>query len=320
MEFREKELARMEKTAVRLWQGFWQVADPKIWVASTVPLIVATVLAWARTGSVDWGWAALGFGCIYLIEIGKNAVNDVIDYWTGVDRYIPAENRNDFSGGKKTILDGKLSMGENVAIAIITLALAFVAGVWIALYREPHVLWIGLIGGGLAVFYSLPPFKFNYIGLGEVSVGLAFGPLMTVGMYVLLTGELDLVAMMAGLPIGFFIANLIWINQYPDYEGDIRGGKRNWLVRIGKQKGISVYATLYGAAYVSLVALALVDLNPFWLAGLLTIPLAVRNVQTAAGNLDNLPAFLKANGGTVQSYLLLGAAMIAAAVLGTVFG
>src|SRR5690606_8705612 len=97
MEFRDKELARMEKTAVRLWQGFWQVADPKIWVASTVPLIVATVLAWARTGSVDWGWAALGFGCIYLIEIGKNAVNDVIDYWTGVDRYIPAENRNDFS-------------------------------------------------------------------------------------------------------------------------------------------------------------------------------------------------------------------------------
>lgn len=306
----------MEKTAVRLWHGFWQVADPKIWVASTVPLVVATVLAWAKTGSVDWGWAALAFLGIYLIEIGKNAINDLIDYWTGVDRFIPPENRNDFSGGKKTILDGKLSMGENAAIAVVTLSLAFVIGVLIALHREPHVLWIGLLGGGLAVFYSLPPFKFNYVGLGEFAVGLAFGPLMTLGMYVLLTGELGLVAVLVGLPIGFFIANLIWINQYPDYEGDIRGGKRNWLVRIGKEKGIKVYAALYASAYASLAALAIFDLNPFWLAGLVTVPMAIQNVQIAADNLDNLPAFLKANAGTVQSYMLLGLAMVMAAAFG----
>lgn len=306
----------MEKTAVRLWHGFWQVADPKIWVASTVPLIVATVLAWGKTGSVDWGWAALAFLGIYLIEIGKNAVNDIIDYWTGVDRFIPAENRNDFSGGKKTIIDGKLSVAENIVIAVITLALAFVIGVLIALHREPHVFWIGMIGGGLAVFYSLPPFKFNYVGLGEFAVGLAFGPLMTLGMYVLLTGQLDPVAVLAGLPIGFFIANLIWINQYPDYEGDIRGGKRNWLVRIGKKRGIKVYKALYIGAYISLAVLAIVDFNPFWLAGLVTIPIAIRNVQTATDHLDNLPEFLKANAGTVQSYLLLGIAMAMAAAFG----
>lgn len=310
----------MEKTAVRLWQGFWQVADPKIWVASTVPLIVATVLAWTKTGSLDWEWVLLAFLGIYLIEIGKNAVNEFIDYWTGVDRFIPKENRNDFSGGKKTILDGKLSMAENAIIAVITLVLAMVIGILIALYREPHVLWIGFLGGGLAVFYSLPPFKFNYIGLGEFAVGLAFGPLMTLGMYVLLAGNLDMVAVLAGLPIGFFIANLIWINQYPDYEGDIAGGKRNWLVRIGKKKGIKVYAALYILAYVSLVVLAAVDRNPFWLAGFLTVPIARRNVKTAAANLDHLPEFLKANAGTVQSYLMLGFTMIAAALLGGIFG
>lgn len=310
----------MEKTAVRLWQGFWQVADPKIWVASTVPLIVATVLAWAKTGALDWGWTLLAFLAIYLIEIGKNAVNECIDYWTGVDRFIPPENRNDFSGGKKTIIDGKLSMAENAVIAVITLTLAFVIGVLAAVYHEPHVFWIGLLGGGLAVFYSLPPFKFNYVGLGEFAVGLAFGPLMTFGMYVHLTGELDPVAALVGMPIGFVIANLIWINQYPDYEGDLRGGKRNWLVRIGKREGIRVYAALYVLAFASLAVLAAVDLNPFWLAGLAVVPLAVRNVQTARDNLDNLRAFLKANAGTVQSYMMLGVAMAAAAALGTVLG
>jgi len=310
----------MEKTAVRLWTGFWQIADPKIWVASTVPLIVATVMAWARTGTFDLGWTLLAFLAIYLIEIGKNAVNECIDYITGVDRFVPPEKRNDFSGGKKTIIDGKLSVAENAVIAFITLALAFVIGVFVGLYHEPHVLWIGLLGGGLAVFYSLPPFKFNYVGLGEFAVGLAFGPLMTLGMYVHLTGILDPVAALAGLPIGFVIANLIWINQYPDYEADLRGGKRNWLVRIGKVKGIKVYAALYILAFASLAVLAASDRNPFWLLGLLVIPVAVRNVRTARDNLDNFRAFLGANAGTVQSYMLIGVAMAAAAVLGAFLG
>jgi 1,4-dihydroxy-2-naphthoate octaprenyltransferase len=313
-------MTKMEKTAVRIWQGFWQIADPKIWVASTVPLVVATALAWAKTGTIDVGWMLLAFLAIYLIEIGKNAVNECIDWISGIDGSIPPEKRNDFSGGKKTIVDGKLSVAENAVIAFITLALAMVIGIMVGIYHEPHVLWIGFLGGALAVFYSLPPFKFNYTGLGEFAVGMAFGPLMTLGMYVHLTGDLDPVAALVGLPIGFFIANLIWINQYPDYEADKLGGKRNWLVRIGKQKGIKVYAALYVCAFVSLAVLAVADWNPFWLLGLVTVPIAKRNVRTAANNLDNFRGFLAANAGTVQSYMLLGVAMIVAAACGAFIG
>jgi len=300
----------------RLWSGFWQLADPKIWIASTVPMLIATALAYNKDKAVDWSWVILALAGIYFIEIGKNAVNEFVDYWTGVDRFVTADKRTPFSGGKKTIVDGKLSMLETAIIAFITLAVAFFIGLYIALVREPNVFWIGMIGGVMAVFYSLPPFKFNYNGLGEAVVGLTFGPLVMTGMYVMLTGELDAYAAFIGLPLAFLITAVLWINQYPDYEADMKGGKRNWLVRIGKAQGLKVYAWLYAGAYLSFVALAVTSGNYYWLLGLITLPIAVQSVLIAASNLNQLPAFLGANARTIMIYQLTGAAMIAAALLG----
>ena len=36
-----------------------------------------------------------------------------------------------------------------------------------------------------------------------------------------------------GFPHGFFIAAVIWINQFPDYEADRDVGKKNLVVRLG---------------------------------------------------------------------------------------
>src|SRR5690554_1687492 len=57
----------------RLWQGFWQLADPKIWIASTIPLLVAAALAYKHTGLVNVWWFVISLVAVYLIEIGKNA-------------------------------------------------------------------------------------------------------------------------------------------------------------------------------------------------------------------------------------------------------
>ncbi len=43
------------------------------------------------------------------------------------------------------------------------------------------------------------------------------------------------------IPIGISIFNVILLNEFPDYEADIATGKKNLLVRIGKQKGKTVY-------------------------------------------------------------------------------
>ncbi|MDN5276610.1 MAG: 1,4-dihydroxy-2-naphthoate polyprenyltransferase [Clostridiales bacterium] len=300
----------------RVWQGFWQLADPKIWIASTVPMVVGAAFAFGSTGRFDLYWFIVALIAVYCIEIGKNAVNEWVDYKSGVDRFITPDKRTPFSGGKKTIVDGKLTLPEVVMIAVVTFAIACGIGLYIMFFREMGIFWIGIAGVLLSIFYSLPPFKLAYRGLGEVTVGLTFGPLIVLGIYCLQTGRVDLSALWVSIPIGILIANVLWINQFPDYEADARGNKRNWLVRLGKEKGVKVFALLFLAAYLWFILLAIVLKNPFWLLGLASVPLAVRAVRVARQHYDDIPKLMEANLRMVQVYQLTGLTMTVAAILG----
>ncbi|ADH61741.1 1,4-dihydroxy-2-naphthoate octaprenyltransferase [Thermoanaerobacter mathranii subsp. mathranii str. A3] len=299
----------------RIWRGFWQLADPKIWVASTVPMFVAASYAYRKTGKFDFLWFFISVIGIYLIEIGKNAVNEFIDYKSGVDTFVTPDKRTPFSGGKKTIVEGKLTVKETIIIAVLTMLGACLIGLIIVIFREPLVLIIGLLGILISIFYSLPPFKFSYIGLGEIAVGVTFGPLIMTGMYLVLTHHISRDILLLSLPIGFLITNVLWINQYPDYEADLKGHKYNLLVRIGKEKGVIVYAALYGAAYLSFIVIAIVTKNILWLLSFVTLPLAVQSVKIARKYYDNIPRLIKANANTVKIYQITGFSMIIAALL-----
>jgi 1,4-dihydroxy-2-naphthoate octaprenyltransferase len=307
----------MDKVTIkRLWYGFWQVADPKIWVASTVPMLVGGALAYRNKGVFAPGWFLLSLLGIYLIEIGKNAINEVVDYRTGVDRFVTPDKRTPFSGGKKTIVDGKLTPAEAMVIGILTTGAACLIGLGIVLYREPNVIWIGIAGVALSVIYSVPPVKLAYRGLGEFTVGLTFGPLILSGMYIVLTGSIDWKAVLVALPIGFLIANVLWINQYPDYEADKKGGKMNWVVRLGKKKAVKGYAALFLAAYATFPLIAVTYMDPFWLLGLITAPLAYKAVKNAKLNYDDIQKLTYSNAATIKIYLLTGILMSAAALMG----
>lgn len=299
----------------RLWQGFWQIADPKIWIASTIPMAVGGAVAFAYSDSFSWPWFLIGAAAIYLIEIGKNAINEYVDYLSGVDRFVTPDKRTPFSGGKKTIIDGKLTLKENLVIGIITIAAGCLLGLLIIFLRDFNIIWFGLAGVFFALFYSLPPFKFAYRGLGELVVGFTFGPLITCGTFLVQTGTLTPLVVLASLPLGLLIANVLWINQYPDYEADLQGGKRNGVVRLGKQKAGLIFALLFGLAYLTMPVLALFSKNFFWLLPLISLPLAFRAVKVAREQYDNIGLLVEANAKTIQIYQLTGLTMIAAALL-----
>jgi len=299
----------------RIWQGFWQLADPKIWIASTVPMVVGAAFAFGNAGRFDIYWFLVALIAVYCIEIGKNAVNEYVDYLSGVDRFISPDKRTPFSGGKKTIVDGKLTLTEVVIIAIVTFVIACGIGLYIIFFKETSVLWIGMAGVLLSIVYSLPPFKLAYRGLGEVTVGLTFGPLIVLGIYCLLTGRVDFSALLISIPIGILIANVLWINQFPDYEADLKGNKRNWVVRLGKEKSVRIFALLFLIAYLWFILLAIVLGNAFWLLGLISAPLAIRAVRVARQYYDDIPKMTEANLRMVQVYQLTGITMTIASVL-----
>lgn len=297
------------------WEGFWQLADPKIWIASTVPMAVGAAMAFSLENVFHAGWFLLTLLGIYLIEIGKNAVNEYVDYRSGVDIYVEPSKRTPFSGGKKAIVDGKLTLHQAAIIAAVTMLAGVIIGLIIVFYREPAVLWIGMAGIFTALFYSLPPLKFSYRGVGELIVGFTFGPLILSGTYLVQAGTISGEAVLASLPIGFIIANVLWINQYPDFEADSKGGKYNMLVRLGKKRGLFVFIFLFAAAYCSLLVLVLVTGDFAWLLALISLPLAVRSVRVALRHYEQVPRLVEANAKTILAYQVTGAAMVLSAII-----
>lgn len=296
-------------------KGFWQLADPKIWVASAIPMAVAFVYSIndMRPGSLIW--FVIAVVSIFLIETGKNAVNEVVDYISGVDKDIAQDKKTPFSGGKKTIVEGKLTIRQAVMTALITYIPAVIIGLMIVFFREFNVLWPGMIGVGISVLYSLPPFKFAYRGLGEASVGFTFGPVIMTGMNILLTGGLDIRVAAASVPIGILIANVLWINQFPDYEVDKKGNKKNWVVRLGKEKSAYIHGFIYLAAYLSFIPIAIMYKSPVMLLPLLSVPLAYQGYKNAVSNHNDVPRLILSNMRMVQVYQLTGIMMIAAYII-----
>jgi 1,4-dihydroxy-2-naphthoate octaprenyltransferase len=65
-------------------------------------------------------------------------------------------------------------------------------------------------------------------------------------------------ALVAGLPYALHVANLLFINQFPDVKADAAAGKRNLVVRLGPQRARWLYALIAIAAYAWLAARGLV--------------------------------------------------------------
>ncbi len=301
------------------FNGFIQVADPKIWIASVIPMVTAASIAWffgTNIKPLSILWFIIAVIGVFLVEIAKNALNEVIDYQSGVDPGVDAEHRTPFSGGKKSIVDGRLDLTQCLYIAIACFLLAALIGIALVIFAEPMVFWPGLAGFILAVIYSLPPFKLCYRGFGEIAVGLAFGPCLVMGMYVLITGRFDLLPFLVSIPIAFLIMNVLWINQYPDYEVDKEHGKKNLVVRLGKDKSAYVYAGLFTLAYISAAAVALYTGSLVWLLPLLTLPLAIKAVRNCFANHSDIKKLITSNALTVQIYQLFGLCFVICAVLG----
>lgn len=293
----------------RLIKGTWRLANPKIWIASVIPMFLGGAAAYKETGHFHWYWFMVSIAGIFLIETGKHAINEAVDYFTGVDGFVAPDKQTSYSGGRKTIIDGILSLLEVSIIGVLAMGTASLVGLYIVAFREPSVFWIGLAGFLIATFYTLPPMKFVYNGLGEIAVGVTYGPLIVMGTYLVQTHTLSLLPLLVSIPVGFLITNVLWINQFPDYEADKLGNKRNWVVRLGKKRSLYIFSALYALAYLYIIFLALDIHKMLLLISLLSAPIAIRSVIIAFEHYNDIPKLIGSNAKTIQVYLLTGILM-----------
>ncbi|MBI2180330.1 MAG: prenyltransferase, partial [Deltaproteobacteria bacterium] len=255
--------------------GLWRLADPKISLASFAAMFLGACAA-ARGGALSWKWLALTVLGIFFIEIAKNASGEVFDFDSGTDLAVAAEDRSPFSGGKRVLIDGLLDRRQTISIAAASYLLGIAAGLVIVAYREPQILWLGVVGVALAYFYHAPPFKLSYRGLGELAVGLCYGPLITSGTYLVQRGSVTPEVILLATPLGLLITAFLWINEFPDYRADKASGRLNLVVRLGRPTAARVFVATMMVAAAGLTLLPLAGIPvAVYLGALFLVPAAV---------------------------------------------
>jgi 1,4-dihydroxy-2-naphthoate octaprenyltransferase len=285
------------------WAGLWRLADPKISLASFAAMFLGACAA-ARDGALSWGWLVLTVLGIFCIEVAKNASGEIFDYDSGTDLAVTAEARSPFSGGKRVLVDRLLTRRQTIAISAVTYLLGIVVGLVIVLYREPRVFWIGVAGVGLAFFYHMPPLKLSYRGLGELAVGLSYGPLVTAGTYLVQRGTVTLDAILLSTVLGLLIAAFLWVNEFPDYRADLASGRRNLVVRLGRPKAARVFVALVVIAGIGLTSLPLAGMPvAIWLGAFFLIPAAIAS-RILLEHAEATQRLIRAQAMTLLSFVL----------------
>jgi 1,4-dihydroxy-2-naphthoate octaprenyltransferase len=129
----------------------------------------------------------------------------------------------------------------------------------------------------LGFFYSGPPLRLSYRGLGELQTGLMFGPLLMGGVYYAACGKLDVSLYFISIPIGLLVANILYTHSIMDYEPDRKVGKMTLAVLLKSKKTMLFVLALFLFTSYFLVFYGVFArfLSPYYLLTALTLPMAV---------------------------------------------
>ena len=296
--------------------GVWRVADPKITLASVASMIVGATAA-GHAGPIAWGWLALTVLGVFAVEAAKNASGEIFDWDSGADQGVTDAERSPFSGGKRVLVDGLMTRRQTAAVAAGFYLVAIIAGLAIVAWREPAVLWLGLIGVALAYFYHAPPLRLAYRGLGELAVAVSYGPVIAAGTYLVQRHAVDAAVLWASVPLGLAVGAFLWVNEFPDARADAAAGKRTLVVRLGRPRAARAFAVLLATAYLAVALLPLAGLPWPVLGGLIGLPLAVRAARRLARFPETPAEQIPAQAATLGSFVLMAVGLGAGFVVAT---
>jgi 1,4-dihydroxy-2-naphthoate octaprenyltransferase len=264
---------------------------PQFLTASMGPVLVGSALGFAVAGTFNWTLFLLAFFGMMSLQAGANIVNDYFDSASGNDWV--NKNVTPFSGGRQFIQQALLSPNATLLTGIFFFALGGALGVVILLITQSiFILIIGLAGILGGFFYTAPPFKFGYRGIGEVIIAFLFGLLPVYGSYYLQTGKIDYLPLSAGCVIGILVFLIIFANEFPDFAADKQVNKRTLVVRYGVKPCVWIYRIVclstFPIALAGILAGRMMIL-PSMLYLVLGLPVAIAAVRFANFNDLSIP-------------------------------
>lgn len=197
--------------------------------------------------------AALTVLFAMVAHAGINVLNDYYDALNGTD----AANRDrifPFTGGSRFIQNGVLSVRSTATFGFGLLAAVVPAGLWLTAHSAPGLIAIGMAGLAVGWAYSAPPLQLVSRGLGELAVAAGW-LIVVIGADFVQRGEPSLTPVAAGLGYALLVANVLYVNQFPDRVADDAAGKRTLVVRLGPERARFGYIAIAIIAYAWVIAM-----------------------------------------------------------------
>ena len=234
-----------------LMRYLWAVRAP-FFSASLVPLLLGAAVAFYQFGQLHWPvfwWSLLG---VLLAHAGANIANDYGDHLSRNDELNPFFTP--FNGGSRMIQAGLMAAPKMLALGCLCFMAAILIGLHLnnllhgRVFAPSPLLWTGVCGIALGVFYTLGPFRLSYRGWGDVAVMLGFGPVIVLGAQYVQQQALQpqtlwtpLPALLISVPLALLVGLILFINSFQDYQADRAVGKRTWVVRTAEGGAVADY-------------------------------------------------------------------------------
>lgn len=284
--------------------GFWiknarSISLPQ----SALPCLTAVVLCIGQEGFLWWLAVPVVLG-ICAAHLGMNLADDYFDYKhdsrTRADisstsvrarmekcHYLRQEGEE---AGKATLSQlgwaivgflGFAALMGGIAFAAQWLIHGWQAAMGIIIYAV-----LGLIVG---INYSGKPLELGFHGLGELVIGLMFGPLLMLGVQAALTGTLFSWPMLCmSVAIGCMVTNIVYVHSVMEVNADAELGKMTFarlLFEAKKRKGEEMKGKHRMIIYIGVFAMipfvllglgiALGWWSPWYLLTLITFPMSL---------------------------------------------
>ena len=222
----------------------WLIATRSAVTAVTIySSIIGGVLAWRDGFFSFWPWLIITLG-LFVAHGTNNLLNDYTDFTRGVDK----DNYFRTQYGVHPLVQGFWTRSQQIQWFLVSGVIAFLSGIFALWYTQANPFIIGLFAFGALVllFYTWP---MKYWAIGELSIFLIWGPIMIVGVYLVLAlgagkpvpENIWLVAL-AGVPFGLSVASINVAKHTDKLDDDKKKGVGTFPVRVGQT--IARYTTI----------------------------------------------------------------------------
>lgn len=278
--------------------GFWiknarSISLPQ----SALPCLTAIVLCIGQEGFVWWLAFPIILG-VCAVHLGMNLADDYFDY-----KHSPLTRADVSNSSVRARMEKCHYLGERreargerqeekatvselgwAIVGFLTFAAAM-GGIVFAVQWILHgwqaamgIVIYAVLGLIIGINYSGKPLELGFHGLGELVIGVMFGPLLMMGVQSAMTGipfSWEMLCMSIG--IGCMVTNIVYVHSVMEVNADAELGKMTFARLLKSKILMIVFIGIFALMPFAMLALGIVMgwWSPWYLLTLITLPMSV---------------------------------------------